>query len=70
MGDLRQVRMSIRWLIWSSIVFVSFSRREFCGRANCEIGQSWQAQWAFELVGCVFLLWMMIMAYQVYQDDA
>jgi len=34
------------------------------------ICQSWQAQWAFELVGCVFLLWMMIMAYQVYQDDA
>ncbi|KAL2071956.1 hypothetical protein VTL71DRAFT_11299 [Oculimacula yallundae] len=33
------------------------------------ICQSWQAQWAFELVGCVFLLWMMIMAYQVYQDD-
>lgn len=34
------------------------------------ICQSWQAAWAFELVGCVFLLWMMIMAYQVYQDDA
>ncbi|CZS92795.1 uncharacterized protein RCO7_10196 [Rhynchosporium graminicola] len=33
------------------------------------ICQSWQAQWAFELVGCVFLLWMMIMAYQVYQDN-
>ena len=37
--------------------------------ANLCAGQSWQAQWAFELVGCVFLLWMMIMAYQVYQDD-
>lgn len=34
------------------------------------ICQSWTAAWAFELVGCVFLLWMMIMAYQVYQDDA
>jgi hypothetical protein len=34
------------------------------------ICQSWQAAWAFQLVGCVFLLWMMIMAYQVYQDDA
>ncbi|KAH8687305.1 hypothetical protein BGZ60DRAFT_521967 [Tricladium varicosporioides] len=33
------------------------------------ICQSWQAAWAFELVGCVFLLWMMIMAYQVYRDD-
>lgn len=32
------------------------------------ICQSWTAAWAFELVGCVFLLWMMIMAYQVYSD--
>lgn len=30
------------------------------------ICQSWTAAWAFELVGCIFLLWMMIMAYQVY----
>jgi len=34
------------------------------------ICQSWQAAWAFQLVGCIFLLWMMIMAYQVYQDDS
>lgn len=33
------------------------------------ICQSWTAAWAFELVGAVFLLWMMIMAYQVYRDD-
>ncbi|TVY81969.1 hypothetical protein LSUE1_G004362, partial [Lachnellula suecica] len=33
------------------------------------ICQSWTAAWAFELVGCVFLLWMMVMAYQVYRDD-
>ena len=33
------------------------------------LGQSWTAAWAFQLVGCVFLLWMMIMAYQVYRDD-
>lgn len=37
--------------------------------ANGNLGQSWTAAWAFELVGCVFLLWMMIMAYQVYRDD-
>lgn len=34
------------------------------------ICQSWTAAWAFELVGCVFLLWMMIMAYQVYAEDS
>ncbi|RDW84832.1 hypothetical protein BP6252_02422 [Coleophoma cylindrospora] len=34
------------------------------------ICQSWQAAWAFQLVGTIFLFWMMIMAYQVYRDDA
>ena len=33
------------------------------------ICQCWTAAWAFELVGVVFLLWMMVMAYQVYRDD-
>jgi hypothetical protein len=32
------------------------------------ICQSWTAAWAFELIGCIFLLWMIIMAYQVYRD--
>jgi len=32
------------------------------------ICQSWEAAWAFELVGVIFLLWMMIMSYQVYQN--
>jgi len=32
------------------------------------ICQSWEAARAFELVGVIFLLWMMIMSYQVYQD--
>ena len=34
------------------------------------ICQSWTAAWAFMLVGAVFLLWMMIMAYQVYAADS
>ncbi|RDL32644.1 Uncharacterized protein BP5553_09100 [Venustampulla echinocandica] len=33
------------------------------------ICQSWTAAWSFELVGCVFLIWMMVMAYQVYSND-
>jgi len=32
------------------------------------ICQSWTAGWAFQLVGCVFLFWMMIMSFQVYRD--
>ncbi|MCJ1485603.1 hypothetical protein MMC06_005778 [Schaereria dolodes] len=33
------------------------------------ICQSWQAAFAFEVVGTVFLLWMMIMAWQVNRDE-
>lgn len=65
-------RVKLRWLGWSSIVFVSIDAQgswEYLANDGW-IGQSWQAAWAFELVGCVFLLWMMIMAYQVYQDDS
>jgi len=32
-------------------------------------GQSWQAVFAFALVGAIFLLWIMVMAYQVFADD-
>ncbi|KAK3385220.1 hypothetical protein B0H63DRAFT_449294 [Podospora didyma] len=34
------------------------------------ICQSWQAVFAFGLVGAIFLLWLMVMAYQVFADDA
>lgn len=33
------------------------------------ICQSWKASWAFQLIGVIFLLWMMVMGYQVYRDD-
>ena len=32
-------------------------------------GNCWDAAFAFEVVGVVFLLWMMVMAYQVNQDE-
>lgn len=34
------------------------------------ICQSWQAVFAFGLVGEIFLLWLMTMAYQVFNGDA
>jgi hypothetical protein len=34
------------------------------------ICQSWQAVFSFALVGAIFLLWIMIMAYQVFADDS
>ncbi|KAH0537262.1 hypothetical protein FGG08_005924 [Glutinoglossum americanum] len=33
------------------------------------ICQSWKAAFSFELIGTVFLLWMMIMAWNVHRDD-
>lgn len=33
------------------------------------ICQSWKAAFAFEIVGTVFLFWMMVMAYQVNRDE-
>ncbi|KAK0610382.1 hypothetical protein B0T17DRAFT_620865 [Bombardia bombarda] len=34
------------------------------------ICQSWQAVFAFGLVGAVFLLWIMVIAYKVFAEDA
>lgn len=34
------------------------------------ICQSWQAVFSVGLVGAIFLLWIMLMAYQVFADDA
>lgn len=34
------------------------------------ICQSWQAVFAFALVGEIFLFWIMVMAYQVFADEA
>lgn len=64
---------TLAWLEQHSICELHIPLRGARGgehEADCFrlIGQSWTAAWAFELVGCVFLLWMMIMAYQVYSD--
>lgn len=34
------------------------------------IGQSWQAIFAFALIGTIFLLWITIIAIQVFYDDS
>ncbi len=33
-------------------------------------GQAWQAVFAFALLGSIFLLWIMVMAYQVFANEA
>jgi len=35
----------------------------------CDTGQSWQAAFAFEIVGVVFYIWMMVVASQVNKDE-
>ncbi|KAI4206410.1 MAG: hypothetical protein LQ346_001119 [Caloplaca aetnensis] len=37
--------------------------------ANSSLCADWRAAFAFEIVGTIFLLWMMVMAYQVNRDD-
>ena len=37
--------------------------------ANLGICTNFRAAFAFEIVGTIFLLWMMVMAYQVNRDD-
>lgn len=34
------------------------------------IGQQWQAIFAFALIGTIFLLWITIIAIQVFYDDS
>ncbi len=36
---------------------------------NNSICQQWRAAFAFEIIGTVFLFWMMVMAYQVNRDE-
>ena len=36
---------------------------------NGFLGNCWKAIFSLELVGTVFLLWLMVMAYQVHQDN-
>ncbi|KAL9010244.1 MAG: hypothetical protein Q9173_004801 [Seirophora scorigena] len=37
--------------------------------ANSSLCVDWRTAFAFEIVGTIFLLWMMVMAYQVNRDD-
>lgn len=37
--------------------------------ANLSICTDFRAAFAFEIIGTIFLLWMMVMAYQVNRDD-
>jgi len=53
----------------SGLVFKGSSVETLAWLEQSSICQSWKASWAFELIGVIFLLWMMVMAYQVYRED-
>lgn len=38
-------------------------------RSDCVVGQSWQLVFAMSLTGIIFLVWVMIMAYQVFVNS-
>lgn len=53
----------------SLVQFLRLLSRRNRGANETSIGTDWKAAFAFEIVGTVFLLWMMVMAYQVNRDD-
>lgn len=61
------------FLVVMSIPFLGFEVK-FCDRMNAnardrDVGQAWQAVFSFALVGAIFLLWIMVMAYQVFASS-
>lgn len=47
----------------------SSSQERLAWLAQRSICQSWQALWAFALIGVLFLLWIIVMAVQVFYDS-
>ncbi|KAH7028845.1 uncharacterized protein B0I36DRAFT_126571 [Microdochium trichocladiopsis] len=48
---------------------VGVSQETLAWLAQKSICQSWQAVFAFALIGCVFLVWILVIAIQVFYDD-
>ncbi|MCJ1358673.1 MAG: hypothetical protein MMC33_008673 [Icmadophila ericetorum] len=53
----------------NSVPFKGVSVGTLAYLEQMNICQSWEAAFAFEVVGTVFLFWMMIMSWQVNQDE-
>ncbi|KAI5920146.1 hypothetical protein F4810DRAFT_703138 [Camillea tinctor] len=68
-GPAGSVSLNCERLVWSATpqgnnqaTLAWLEQRSIC--------QQWQAVFAFALIGCLFLLWMIIMAVQVFYDDS
>ncbi|KAI0891036.1 hypothetical protein F4806DRAFT_340972 [Annulohypoxylon nitens] len=68
-GPVGSVSSNCNLLVWSQSP-TGNNQATLAWLEQRSICQSWQAVFAFALIGCIFLLWIIIMAVQVFYDDA
>ncbi|KAI1097564.1 arginase-like protein [Jackrogersella minutella] len=68
-GPVGSVSSNCNLLVWSTSP-VGNNQGTLAWLEQRSICQSWQAVFAFALIGCIFLLWIIVMAIQVFYDDA
>ncbi|KAI1499079.1 arginase-like protein [Biscogniauxia marginata] len=68
-GPWGSVSLNCQRLVWGDTPFGN-NQATLAWLEQRSICQSWQAVFAFALVGCLFLLWMIVMAVQVFYDDS
>ncbi|KAI0123550.1 hypothetical protein BJ170DRAFT_87121 [Xylariales sp. AK1849] len=69
-GPSGSVSSNCNILVFSQTPAASNSQANLAWLEQKGICQSWQAAFAFALVGVLFMLWIMVMAIQVFHDDA
>ncbi|KAI0846064.1 hypothetical protein F5Y00DRAFT_151134 [Daldinia vernicosa] len=68
-GPVGSVSSNCNLLVWSTSP-TGNNQGTLAWLEQRSICQSWQAVFAFALIGCIFLLWIIVMAIQVFYDDA
>lgn len=69
-GPVGSVSSNCNTLIFNRTPNPANSQTNLAWLEQKNICQSWQAAWSFALIGTIFLLWIIIMAVQVFYDDA
>ncbi|KAI5859827.1 hypothetical protein GGS23DRAFT_262688 [Durotheca rogersii] len=68
-GPVGSVSSNCNLLVWSQSP-TGNNQATLAWLQERSICQSWQAVFAFGLIGCIFLLWIIVMAIQVFYDEA
>ncbi|KAI0179630.1 hypothetical protein GGR52DRAFT_568402 [Hypoxylon sp. FL1284] len=68
-GPVGSVSSNCNLLVWSTSP-TGNNQGTLAWLEQRSICQQWQAVFAFALIGCIFLLWIIVMAIQVFYDDA